>query len=61
LPHDIKHDLMRTLYRMNISYTTLYPGIEGFGKSLKHLYHIDGIMKLENDIKDYLSYKKKFE
>ena len=61
LPYDIKHDLMRTLYRMNISYTTLYPGIEGFGRSLKHLYHIDGIMKLENDIKDYLSYKKKFE
>ncbi len=61
LPYDIKHDLMRTLYRMNISYTTLYPGIEGFSRSLKHLYHIDGIMKLENDIKDYSSYKKKFE
>jgi hypothetical protein len=61
LPHHIKHDLMRALYRMNISYTTLYPGIEGFGRSLKHLYHIEGIMNLEDDIKDYLGYKKKFE
>ncbi len=61
LPYEIKDDVMKLLYRMNITYTTLYPDIEGFGKSLKHLYHIDDIMNLENEITDYLSYKRKFE
>ena len=45
---------------MNISSTTLYPGIEGFSKSLNYLHHIDGILKLEDNIKDYEGYKKKF-
>src|SRR5258708_20949809 len=60
VPYRIKADIIKKLYRMNISFTTLYPGIEGFSRSLGSLHHIDGIFKLEDNIKDYDGYKKKF-
>jgi FRG domain len=60
LPYSIKSEVIKKLYRMNISYATLYPGIEGFSRSLNHLHHIKGILKLEDNIKNYSGYKKKF-
>ena len=60
LPYSIKSEVIKKLYRMNISYTTLYPGIEGFSRSLNHLHHINGILKLEDNIRNYSGYKKKF-
>ena len=60
IPYSIKSEIIKKLYSMNISSTTLYPGIEGFSKSLNYLHHIDGILKIEDNIKDYEGYKKKF-
>lgn len=31
----IKKDLIKELYKMNISRETIYPGIEGFSQSIK--------------------------
>lgn len=60
IPFDLKKPLIQMLYRMNISYATLYPGIEGFSKSLNYLPYIDGILKLEELVRDYEGYKNKF-
>jgi hypothetical protein len=60
LPYSFKSELIKRLYRMNISFTTLYPGIEGFSRSLNSLHYLDGIFKLEDNIKDYNGYKEKF-
>jgi len=61
IPYSIKPEIIKKLYRMNISFTTLYPGIEGFSRSLGYLHHIDGIFKLEANIEDYEGYKMKFK
>lgn len=61
LSHDLKAKAIQKLYRMNISFTTLYPGIEGFSRSLNHLHNIPGIFKLENNITTYEDYKNKFK
>jgi hypothetical protein len=45
---------------MNISFSTLFPGIEGFSKSLNYLHFIDGILSMEENIVDYEGYKQKF-
>ncbi|MBK9486849.1 MAG: FRG domain-containing protein [Chitinophagaceae bacterium] len=60
LPYSFKSELIKRLYRMNISFTTLNPGIEGFSRSLNSLHNLDGIFKLEDNIKDYRGYKEKF-
>jgi hypothetical protein len=60
IPYSLKHEIIRKLYRMNISNATLFPGIEGFSKSLGQLHYIDKIFKLEDNIKDYKGYKSKF-
>lgn len=61
IPYSLKEEIINKLYRMNVSFTTLYPGIEGFSRSLNYLHHIDGILNLEANIKDYKGYKKKFD
>lgn len=61
IPFGLKRKIVQRLYRMNISFTTLYPGIEGFSRSLGHLHNIDNILKLETNIKNYSGYKKKFK
>jgi hypothetical protein len=61
LKSKIKSEVIKKLYRMNITYTTLFPGIEGFSKSLNHLHYIDRIFEFDENIKDYLCYKNKFE
>jgi hypothetical protein len=56
----IRPKIIQKLYRMNITHATLYPGIEGFSKSLKHLYHIESILKTEDCVKTYSELNKKF-
>jgi len=36
LPYDILSDAFRSLRSMNISYATLFPGVDGFARSLRH-------------------------
>ena len=49
LPKDIHLDAMQDLHRMNITATTLYPGLDGFARSLKFpLRMFDGFER--NDI-----------
>lgn len=60
IPSRLKGSIIKLLYRMNISYATLYPGIEGFSRSLGHLHNIDNILVIEKNIKSYSDYKKKF-
>lgn len=63
IPADWKKDLIQKLYRMNITYATLYPGIGGFSMSLKHLHWIDKILSVEKNIKSkhYDGFKEKLE
>lgn len=61
LKYNLKAEVLKRLYRMNITFATLYPGIEGFSKSLASLQYVDGIFKLEENIKDYKGYKRKFK
>ena len=51
IPANLRNELIKKLYRMNITYSTLYPGIEGFSMSLKHLHLIEGILSVEENIK----------
>lgn len=61
VPYKWKSEIIRRLYRMNVTYSTVYPGIDGFSRSLNHLHHIDGLLKPEVGIKDYSGFKKKFQ
>lgn len=56
---NLKSELIQRLYRMNITYATLYPGIEGFGRSIGMLHHIPGILTVEQNISDYEGLRKK--
>lgn len=40
IPYDFKYDIMKSLYQMNITKETMYPGLEGLGKSLIYPYFI---------------------
>lgn len=62
IDHSWRLELLQKLYRMNITYATLYPGIEGFSKSLKHLYVIPDLLKVEKNIQTngYNGWKQKF-
>jgi FRG domain len=60
IPFHLKPMIMRHIYRMNISYATLYPGLEGFGKLLKHLFYIPRMLQPEEDIVDFQTYGNRF-
>jgi len=38
LPKEIRHEAIKSLYKMNITAATLFPGLDGFARSMK--YHI---------------------
>lgn len=63
IPADWRTDLIRKLYRMNITYATLYPGIGGFSMALKHLHLIEKILSVEKNIrmKNWEGFKEKLE
>jgi hypothetical protein len=59
IPSHLKTSILQRLYRMNITYATLYPGIEGFGRSIGMLHHIPGILSVEQNLKNYAGLKRK--
>jgi hypothetical protein len=51
LPYDILADAFRSLANMNISHATLFPGIDGFARSLRHRIEILRSTGLNNNTK----------
>ena len=40
IEHEMKHEFLNRLYDMNITRTSLFPGLDGFAKSLSVFHHI---------------------
>lgn len=53
----LKSEIIQRLFRMNITYSTLYPGIVGFSTSLKNYHHMPGLLNIEENIR-YHGYEK---
>jgi FRG domain len=43
LPVTTHHDALHDLWKMNISAATLFPGLDGFARSLRHFIRIDNL------------------
>ncbi len=41
IKYELKRDIMCMLHRMNINYISLFPGLDGFSKSLRDLHNIN--------------------
>jgi hypothetical protein len=51
LPYDILSNAFRSLRSMNMSYATLFPGVDGFARSLRHRIDFLHAMEFENETK----------
>jgi hypothetical protein len=49
LPLEVRHDAMRALYRMNVTYATLFPDLDGLARSVS--YELEAIW--ERLVEDY--------
>ncbi|HEX2226579.1 MAG TPA: FRG domain-containing protein [Candidatus Binatia bacterium] len=51
LPHDVLSDAFRSLRAMNITHATLFPGVDGFARSLRHRIDFLRSPQLRSDAK----------
>jgi hypothetical protein len=47
LPPEIQYDALADLWRMNVNAAALFPGLDGFARSLKHFARIDNLWNVK--------------
>jgi hypothetical protein len=60
IPRDSHPDIMKQLRDMNISCETLYPGLEGFARSLRDLFYLPDWQAPERRLRKAISKKPLF-
>jgi FRG domain len=58
IPNEWKMEIIKDLNRMNINHSTLFPGVEGYFKSVKNIFDISATDRLKHIDKSYLSSEK---
>lgn len=59
IPLKWRTEMIKDLNRMNISYSTLFPGVEGYLKSIKNTFDISAMDRLKHIDKRYLTDERK--
>jgi hypothetical protein len=53
IPIGWRTEMIKDMNRMNINYSTLFPGVEGYFKSIKNTFDISALDRLKHISKRY--------
>jgi len=59
IPTEWKLELLRDLQRMNITYASLFPGVEGYLKSAQNTFDLSALDRLKHITNEYLKEEKR--